>query len=292
MKTFIESLIKSINVPENLEISTHEVIKETGKKLGVTVRQNGSMVAPTVYVDDIYEKYRQGLYTVSDARDAFIERIAKAVAALSTEPPVDDEILKQLTHWNVVAPRITLCAASKNTSSDFKESVPFVPLANLAIYFRVMVSNEGDKVASFVVTQQHLQMWGKTVDDLLKQGQENSLNDISVMDIGKDLLGITAGPTMLAISNKRKTHGAGMLASPKVLDEICHRIGNVKLLIIPSSIHEIIVLSPDKEMGSAKQLATMIKMVNNSDVVPAEQLSDVPYIYDMNTKTVSVYNEE
>ena len=70
----------------------------------------------------------------------------------------------------------------------------------------------------------------------------------------------------------------GDLTDMDSLDKACGIVGSKNIVIIPSSVHEILVVPAD--MVTAEELSTMIGDVNESLVQNTERLSDHPYAYD------------
>lgn len=86
---------------------------------------------------------------------------------------------------------------------------------------------------------------------------------------------------MLVLSNRGSREGAALLFNEDVLERISE-VMNGDYYIIPSSIHEVIVL---KEMP-APELNQMIAEVNNTQVEPEDVLSYNAQYYDSRNKTL------
>lgn len=69
-------------------------------------------------------------------------------------------------------------------------------------------------------------------------------------------------PKMLIISNKERTRGAGEIMSVITRGKIYHMLGDKPYYILPSSIHEVIVVP--SSIGDVKELRTMVKEVNKT----------------------------
>ena len=70
------------------------------------------------------------------------------------------------------------------------------------------------------------------------------------------------------------------------LEELSHKCdGN--FYILPSSVHEVLVLS-EKKAPCIKDLRDMVYEVNSTQVLPEEILSDNVYYYDKETKSISI----
>ena len=83
-------------------------------------------------------------------------------------------------------------------------------------------------------------------------------------------------------------YGANVLLKEDVLNKAAEQMGG-SMFIIPSSVHEVIVLP--KDVTSAEALEEMIRNVNEAEVAPEEQLSDHLYAYEPG-KGLSLAREE
>ena len=91
-------------------------------------------------------------------------------------------------------------------------------------------------------------------------------------------------PKMFIISRKAKAEGAGFLTSTAFLNSIAEMLDN-DFYILPSSIHECIVLPYSKDI-EVDELNTMIREVNVTQVEEHEVLSDHAYFFDRETQTL------
>ncbi|WP_370806350.1 DUF5688 family protein [Eubacterium ventriosum] len=103
--------------------------------------------------------------------------------------------------------------------------------------------------------------------------EKNLLENNEIIDIEDDEL--------LVLSNRGSREGAALLFNEDVLERISE-VMNGDYYIIPSSIHEVIVL---KEMP-APELNQMIAEVNNTQVEPEDVLSYNAQYYDSRNKTL------
>lgn len=79
-----------------------------------------------------------------------------------------------------------------------------------------------------------------------------------------------------------KVHGAGVLAYQNFMDQAAERVGG-DFFILPSSIHEVLIV-PDNGKMDLKDLESMVKEVNATQVAPADKLTDSVYHYDSQAK--------
>lgn len=86
---------------------------------------------------------------------------------------------------------------------------------------------------------------------------------------------------MYVLTNKSKNRGAAVILYEGVLSNVADRMRVDVLYIIPSSIHEVIVLSGLKcsEKRVCTELEEMIRSINETEVSHEEILGNRPLIY-------------
>ena len=83
---------------------------------------------------------------------------------------------------------------------------------------------------------------------------------------------------MFVASVPDKIRGAGVIAYPNFMEDAAEKMGG-DFFVIPSSIHEVLLVRDNGEMTS-KDLENMVKEVNATQVEPEDQLTDHVYHYD------------
>lgn len=79
------------------------------------------------------------------------------------------------------------------------------------------------------------------------------------------------------ISNKSKVKGASAILNKKVLAEFGERYHTDKIVVLPSSVHEMLLV-PYTEEIDLDTFSDMVEQVNSSEVDPTEQLVDRAFI--------------
>lgn len=96
-----------------------------------------------------------------------------------------------------------------------------------------------------------------------------------------DMCGIPepfSGIPMYVVSNSNKIRGAVQIFNRKALNRWAADQGYNRLIVIPSSIHEMIVIPADESNMSLDELNSMVREINAQEVSPREQLSDRVYL--------------
>ena len=81
-------------------------------------------------------------------------------------------------------------------------------------------------------------------------------------------------------------NGASCILYEGVLAEFAERMGS-DVIILPSSIHEAILL-PDKDEMDYSDMRDMVKSINESEVPDEDILSDQVYRYSLEKREVEV----
>ena len=159
-------------------------------------------------------------------------------------------------------------------------NVPFRSIADMAMTCHVMLGDAGDEcIASVTVNNDLLGKWGVTKEDLFREALETSarLNPPALMALS-DFMELPGDTDMIILSSKTGRFGASVICYPGVLDSVAEKMDG-DFYLLPSSVHEMIVL-PVTEDGDTSGLWTMVKDVNHSNVIRADDvLTDSVYRY-------------
>ena len=96
---------------------------------------------------------------------------------------------------------------------------------------------------------------------------------------------MSAEECVYVITNKAQFYGSSALLYPEVIGRVADKIGT-DCYILPSSVHDLIVLSTDTYYKHNK-LANIVKTTNNESVRPSERLSDSIYMYSISDGSIT-----
>lgn len=139
--------------------------------------------------------------------------------------------------------------------------------------------------SSFVLADAVCKVTGVTLEEAWLAAEANvaaDVNIMSVMDVLKEKgllpadMEIEDPVPMLVVTNASTTFGAGVITSRRVVKRISQMLGETNLVLIPSSVHEILALPAYMAFGS--NLSDLVKEVNGTGVAEEEQLSDNAYL--------------
>ena len=164
---------------------------------------------------------------------------------------------------------------------------------SLIVAFTVDVSEMMDGIATVGFTNalfERLKLEGVTMEDIEENAFENlrseaefkgmteTLMEMMGSNEVSDLIGsIPEDEKMYVLSTRNRTHGAALILDDVILTNIRNRIKS-DYFIIPSSVHEILVVKDDGSMGYV-ELLKMVKEVNSTQVSDEDRLVDAVYHY-------------
>lgn len=187
------------------------------------------------------------------------------VGKLKVEAHDNPEGLKEWVLENVI-----ICA--RKISDD--DTVVKCRCMDLELYFNILIDSGSGTIFSSLITQD----LGFSVDDLIGAATKNMWKISKVQDYC-DILGIENSEVELyAVTNKFSAFGAGFIFCNEMMHRLCQSFDTNGLIIIPSSVHEILVV-PDRGDLDLLVLNPMIANINSSIVVSDEVLSDHAYYY-------------
>ena len=91
-------------------------------------------------------------------------------------------------------------------------------------------------------------------------------------------------PFLYVLTNSKGMFGASAMTNPKELEDFSKRINN-SFYILPSSVHEVILVPYSKEF-CIEYFANMVREINETQVEATEVLSNSVYFFDKESKNV------
>ena len=168
--------------------------------------------------------------------------------------------------------KVRLCIQPKSNSKILKHSVR--GLDDLEVYLRVILDEE----RSFKVPE--------GIGDVIPNLNLDELYESAYRNTEKRISKCTFMWSLNILTAEGGMFGASAILFPRVLHEYCEEFGTNKVVIMPSSIHEVII-RPYGEI-SIEDLNEMVRQVNATELAPDEILADHVYIYNDETGEVEM----
>lgn len=286
---FIKEVKEAVEskVGTGFDVTVNKVTKNNNLILdGLVIKATDTNIAPTIYLNGYYERYEDGAMNLDDVVESIIDTYSRHNSVTFD--------ISTFTDFDAVKNRI--CYKLVNTASNKKllEDVPHRELFDLSIVYYVVVSVEANVTGSIIIHNNHIKLWDITENDLYEFASDNTKRLLpagikSMFDTLSEMVDMEDLPNtddfMYVLTNKEKLQGASTILYPDVLSTFAMK-KNANLWLIPSSIHEWIIIPDDGNMNR-ETLSKMIQEVNGSQLAVDEILSDHPYYYNRTTKVLS-----
>ena len=255
---------------------------------------------PTLYVNDLYEKYEKtGDYEeVARMAAETMEYGIKSFNSQIKEECLDTSKLKDKVFFSLI---------NAEQNRELLNTVPHREFEDLAIVYRWNIGSDSMGTYTNLVNNDLAEKEGLTENDLYNAANKNTkelfpvlvknMNEvISEIIFGESELGeemqeefnevMMETPnehSMYVITNESKLYGAASILYEEPLHELAEKVGS-DLYILPSSVHEVIAVSAD--FSSPDELAEMVYEINMDQVDINDRLSNQVYCYDKDLRTL------
>lgn len=245
-----------------------------------------------LYMEGYYKMYR---------RHGDMNGLAGLVAGIYNRYRSEMEWMnsEKLTEWESVKDHIEYMLVNREWNRTVLQYVPYVEYLDMAVVFGIRAGNYRNRRTFQPVYNELFRQWNIGIDELMRTAEKNtakyqpytfrSLKDILkglqkmggyVEEDGEELR------DMYVLTNMLEQFGAAAILYPGALKKISDRLGG-DLYLIPSSIHEMLILSAEDE-EDVSALYDGMAAVDQNMIRQAERLSDKIYYYHADTGEVTV----
>ncbi len=277
---FREKLVEFMNERfENVVFSLQQVDKLNNRSYhGITGRRDDSNVCPTLDISGLFEEYQDGM-PIERAAEQLEGMFRKAFDQL---PVYDRDVLE---NYNAIKDKLILQLVRIEGNEKMLSKIPYERMADLALICRVELEHNEHGIASTIVNNTLLKNYEISKDRLFRDAKENAprLHPGKVSNLAEMLNIFSPSPAyddspLNIATTEDQLNGACVIAYPGFLDQAAEKIGG-SFFVLPSSVHEVLFVKDDRGFRS-KELCDMVRSINNSEVRPEDQLSDIAYHYD------------
>ena len=284
-------------MPEEYQSKTAEiegVVKNNGEqRMGLRIKGANQFVAPMIYLESSYERLQMGV-----PKSEVLKQIADTYVA--NDQPIWQDKIGVINDFEKVKDWLKLSLVNRENNQERLQNCPVKEIegTDLVAELRLDVSGLGCGSASVLIKDNLLEMWGQDKETIYEMALKNMVEHMpaKVMDI-IDLLDFSEradDPENMAcemgrlyvLTNSERFHGASAMVYPGVLQTLAENCGS-NFYILPSSIHEVILLLDDGQLN-ARDLQSLVIGVNEEEVSPEEVLSNQVYYYDGISQKLSI----
>ena len=293
---YVSEVAKKISeVREDLIVEANDnIVKNNGIKFaGISLRKEDSNLSSTIFVNSVYDI---GL-SIDDAVKKVLDTYEGKDNDNSSNIDINIDIIQD---FNLCKDKIIAKVINKEKNTEFINHCPYAQFGDLAIIFQIIVSHTEFGNMTITIRNDLMNNWKISLGKLIEAAYENTnklmpmeitnirnmiremLSNVNGSDIEDLLPPVDINITMHVVTSEKRTNGAYYITDRNALIDISKHIGCNRFYILPSSIHEFIVLPASHVDPDA--LLTMVKEVNATQVSPEEILADNVYMFDAITE--------
>lgn len=291
---FLDACVDSVKkiVGKEAEVVIHRVTKNNGIVLdGLVIMEHSRHFAPTIYLNDYYAKYLAGC-----GIDDIAARIYRLYLSSCNNLTLPDDFFLD---FEKLKDQIAFRLISYERNKELLRKIPHRRWKDLAIIYFVVCDNIDRERAVVTIYDNHLKLWDVTEKILYELAMKNTprlykavlrpmnqvvsemilkeSNEDSIEELLEHVNKMNEEFPMYVLSNEMKTQGAACMLYDGLLAKFTNHI-EADVYIIPSSIHEVILIPIDGEV-TREGLADMVRSVNQTELSVEEILSDEVYVF-------------
>lgn len=266
---------------ETITVYIHTAVKNNGKeRKGITVSEKGIHISPTIYLEEYFQQFQEG-----KPIEKIVEKILQLYEEVKCSHPCEESLLQ---NYEELKGKFACKLIHRGKNEKLLNDIPYVPWMDLAIVVFVLLEVSPYGTATVLVRKEHLEIWGLTEAQLFDEAKKNTpillpyqfcpmrklLREICPYAVDE---GEEEEKSLYVLSNKLRSFGAASMLYDGILEKVGQKLGE-NYYILPSSIHEVIVV-PESKSPVKQDLEEMVREINETQVEEEEVLSDRVYYF-------------
>ena len=165
---------------------------------------------------------------------------------------------------------------------ELLEKIPYRIITDgLAISYGMECGPSSDGIFTYTITNSLMKEFNLTEEELYQKAIKSmpKLYPHLIED-----LSFIVGDGVITLTNNEFMFGASSILYPGVAEEISEKFGNSNFFIIPSSLHELLIMADNGQINTS-EIKNIIKSIN-SELPSKDFLSNTLYYYDCITKKI------
>ena len=273
-------------------VELQEITKVNLSLEGLTIRKQGESIAPTIYLNQYFNQFNDGR-----AMDDIVRDIIRVYE--NNQPENIHNVFKTEDFYDFekMKEKIVLKVINTERNLDLLEQVPHLDMEGLGLSVVFYVSlMTGEQSAGILIKNEHLKLWEKTVSDLLTVAEVNTnrMHAFTIKSMNEVLSGMFGFeeelipedvPALYVLTDENKTFGASQLFLKDKIREFAKK-NNCDVYILPSSVHELLLLRADFPNLEPSYLKEMVCEVNATELSNEDFLCDGAFKYELATDKI------
>jgi len=189
--------------------------------------------------------------------------------------------------FDLVKGNIASCIMGVQGNEDYLKTVPHIKILDIALYYIIVLATDCNSLTKVVITDEILQLWGKSLEDLVEVAVINSprilpseikcvasftddmQDNVSEFEDCEEEELIVDTKDMYILSNIYCNNGAGVILYTNLLKGLSDILDD-DLVIVPTTIHEVLVMP----YSVCKQLDSVLFYEVTKSLLDSQELKD------------------
>ena len=284
---------------EGYNIQLNSILKNNSITLdGVVILKNDAKITPNIYLEEYFAQYEQGVE---------METIISCIIGVYHDKVMERGDFEIQFTFEKMKENIIFRIINLEKNKELLCHCPHLEFLDFAITFHCLVQDQIDSIGTIRITDEHLNAWNITTTQLYECAKKNTprllppllrnMEEVLREILQQEELSLDVNQIhmelnrfdeesripdrrnrdMYILSNTKGINGASCMLYPDVIQNFS-RLLKCDIYILPSSIHEIILL-PAVEEYEKTQLEEMVTEINQTQVPYEEILSNHVYFY-------------
>ena len=287
----MEEFAEAVRTEFEKRIEKSAIVQKINKNNGImlyalTVLEDEINISATIYLEPYYEVYED------TGMEYILSRLERVYEENKPEQSFD---ISKILDYESIKENLRAKLVNYELNKDFLKDVPHRRFLDLAIVaFLELESNKLIEGQATITVKDNLQKaWGVEAGDIIDAALDNIKGDITLDSMGDyiDLSMFEADENLIdmyIVTNRLKLHGAVAMLQKDRLKEFADNLKVDTLTIIPSSVHECIIINDKDAQKDNEELREMVKEVNETIVSDQDILSNNVYIYNRTTDKITI----
>lgn len=281
LKEFTDCVVERIN-DKMKDCDVHaslQVIKKNNgvEKIGIVINEKESNVSAVVDTVGFQLAYESG---------CSMDEIAEKVLALSMEHRQESFDVSQITDYEKVKSRLAIKLINRRLNEEMLKDMPHMNVCDdlACVCYIVLEKPENGKI---MVHHGLVEKWNVSVAELMHVAMENVQKMYPAKVVSLEALGREKGlpipvgesePSLFVVMHEGQMYGAVVALYKGLLNRLAEEWDS-DLILIPSSVHEFLVMQKNASHMSIDEWNRIVNEVNATQLSEDEVLSDHVYLY-------------
>lgn len=289
-KEVLKKLVQEKSVTD-MKVEIVQIMKNNQTKSeNLTYIDPNYNLFPSIQLNELYQEYQKY------GMDWCVE---ETVSVLGNMKKIHEDQL--IGSWESAKERIIVELVKESWNQELLEEIPYKPFLDLAVIYRLKMweCKSGDAVHT--VTNGMMEYWDITEEELYEAAIANLQKEEfeiigwhqAVQDMIEELIDVKEESEfhewMYIFTNRSRIRGATAMLRTDLLDRFA-KAQESDLIILPSSVHEVLLL-PAMDDEDVAELRRTVQDINEKKVKGEEWLSDEVYYFRRSTGAVELIPE-